>query len=173
MFDCETQSFWVAPRPKDKNGVVYDEPSETDKKKFDASRFKEISTFLKLNTLSVMSPEESDHFAKTTPENIIPTNMLDKWKLQDDGPGCQKQERVGRLERSHDLPVGACCTHSDARRDHGNTSVASISKGDRPHSRSDQRIRTGSQEIKKQQTCHKTATRSDSSKGGTRTAVAC
>ena len=26
-------------------------------------------------------PEESDHFAKTTPENIIPTNMLDKWKL--------------------------------------------------------------------------------------------
>ena len=32
-----------------------------------------------------MSREESDHFAKTTPENIIPTNMLDKWKLQDDG----------------------------------------------------------------------------------------
>ena len=27
-----------------------------------------------------MSPEESDHFAETTPENIIPTNMLDKWK---------------------------------------------------------------------------------------------
>ena len=22
---------------------------------------------------------------KTTPENIIPTNMLDKWKIQDDG----------------------------------------------------------------------------------------
>ena len=33
----------------------------------------------------VMSREESDHFAKTTPENIRPTNMLDKWKLQDDG----------------------------------------------------------------------------------------
>ena len=41
-FDSETQSFWVAPRPKDKSGVVYDELSETDKKKFDASRFKEI-----------------------------------------------------------------------------------------------------------------------------------
>ena len=32
-----------------------------------------------------MSPEESDHFAKTTLDNIIPTDMLDKWKLQDDG----------------------------------------------------------------------------------------
>ena len=83
MFDSETQSFWVAPRPKDKSGVVYDELSDTDKKKFDASRFKEIDNLLKLNALSVMSPEESDHFAKTTPENIIPTNMLDKWKLQD------------------------------------------------------------------------------------------
>ena len=85
VFDDETRSFWVAPRPKDKSGVVYDELSETDKKKFDASRFKEIDNLLKLNALSVMSPEESDHFAKTTPENIIPTNMLDKWKLQDDG----------------------------------------------------------------------------------------
>ena len=68
VFDSETQSFWVAPRPKDKSGVVYDELSETDKKKVDASRFKEIDNLLKLNTLSVMSPEESDHFAKTTPE---------------------------------------------------------------------------------------------------------
>ena len=25
VFDSETQSFWVAPRPKDKSGVVYDE----------------------------------------------------------------------------------------------------------------------------------------------------
>ena len=33
VFDSETQSFWVAPRPKDKSGVVYDELSETDKKK--------------------------------------------------------------------------------------------------------------------------------------------
>ena len=60
---------------------MHDELSETDKKKFDASRFKEIDNLLKLNALSVMSPEESDHFAKTTRENIIPTNMLDKWKL--------------------------------------------------------------------------------------------
>ena len=94
VFDGETQSFWVAPRPKDKSGVVYDELSETDKKKFDASRFKEIDNLLKLNALSVMSPEESDHFAKTTPENIIPTNMWDKWKLQDDGSVAAKSRSV-------------------------------------------------------------------------------
>ena len=41
VFDSETQSFWVAPRPKDKSGVVYDELSDSDNKKFDASRFKE------------------------------------------------------------------------------------------------------------------------------------
>ena len=35
VFDSETQSFWVAPRPKDKSGVAYDELSETDKKKID------------------------------------------------------------------------------------------------------------------------------------------
>ena len=58
VFDSETQSFWVAPRPKDKSGVVYDELSDTDKRKFDASRFKEIDNLLKLNALSVMSPEE-------------------------------------------------------------------------------------------------------------------
>ena len=94
VFDSETQSFWVAPRPKDKSGVVYDELSETDKKKFDASRFKEIDNLLKLNALSVMSPEESDHFAKTTLENITPTNMLDKWKLQDDGSVAAKSRSV-------------------------------------------------------------------------------
>ena len=51
----------------------------------------EIDNLLKLNALSVMSPEESDHFAKTTNENIIPTNMLDKWKLQDDGSVAAKR----------------------------------------------------------------------------------
>ena len=94
VFDSETQAFCVTPRPKDKSGVVYDELSETDKKKFDASRFKEIDNLLKLNALSVMSPVESDHFAKTTPENIIPTNMLDKWKLQDDGSVAAKSRSV-------------------------------------------------------------------------------
>ena len=95
VFDSETQSFWVAPRPKDKSGMVCDELSETDKKKFDASRFKDIDNLLKLNALRVMSPEESDHFAKTTPENIIPTkNMLDKWKLQDDGSVAAKSRSV-------------------------------------------------------------------------------
>ena len=43
VFDSETQPFWVAPRPKDKSGVLFDELSETDKKKFDASRFKETT----------------------------------------------------------------------------------------------------------------------------------
>ena len=57
VFDDETRAFWVAPRPKGKSGVVYDELSETDKEKFDASRFKEIDNLLKLNALSVMSPE--------------------------------------------------------------------------------------------------------------------
>ena len=33
VLDEETRAFWVAPRPKDKSGVVYDELSETDKKK--------------------------------------------------------------------------------------------------------------------------------------------
>ena len=59
VFDSETHSFWVAPRPKDKSGVVYDELSETDNKKFDESRFKEIDNLLKLNALSVMSQVEA------------------------------------------------------------------------------------------------------------------
>ena len=32
-----------------------------------------------------MSVKDSERFAKTTPENIIPTIMLDKWKRQDVG----------------------------------------------------------------------------------------
>ena len=132
--------------------------------KIDASRFKEIDNLLKLNALSVMSPEESDHFAKTTPENIIPTNMLDNWKLQDDGAVAAKSRStlvgwkdpmIYQLERA------------------APTSVAGISDGDCPHSRSDQRIRTGSQDVKKKQTCHKTATGCDSSRSGTTTVVAC
>ena len=62
--------------------------------RIDASRFKEIDNLLKLNALSVMSPEESDHFAMTTLENIKPTNMLDKWKLQDDGTVAAKSRSV-------------------------------------------------------------------------------
>ena len=33
VFGSETKSFWVAPRPRDKSSVVYDELSDTDKKK--------------------------------------------------------------------------------------------------------------------------------------------
>ena len=140
----------MAPRPKDKSGVVYDELSDTDKKKFDASRFKEIDNLLKLSALSVMSPEESDHFAKSNLENIIPMNMLDKWKLQDDGSvvaksrsvlvGC-KDPMIYQLERAAPTPT--------QERNHGDSSVAGISKGDRPHSIFNQCIRTGSQDVKK------------------------
>ena len=94
VFDDETRAVWVAPRPKDKSDVVYEELSDADKKKFDTSRFKEIDNLLKMNALSVPSPEESDHFAKTTLENIIQTNMLDKWKLQDDGTVAAKSRSV-------------------------------------------------------------------------------
>ena len=171
VFDSETQSFWVAPRPQDKSGVVYDELSDTDKKKFDASRFKEIDNLLKLNALSVMSPEESDHFAKTTPENIIPTNMTSGSSRMT----VQLLPRAGACWSAGKIPwfTSWSVLHSDAGRNHGDTSVASISEGDRLHSRSAQCIRTGSQDIQKKQTCHETATRSDSSKGGTRTAGAC
>ena len=63
-------------------------------RKIDASRFKEIDNLLKLNALSLTSQEEGDRFAKTTPENIIPTNVLDKWKLQDDGTVATKSRSV-------------------------------------------------------------------------------
>ena len=63
--DTETRSCWVAPKPKDKSGVVYDELSSEHNKKFDASRFKEIDNLLQLGALSVMT---ADHFAKTTLE---------------------------------------------------------------------------------------------------------
>ena len=33
VFDDETQSFWVSPKPKDKHGVLYDELSSEYKKK--------------------------------------------------------------------------------------------------------------------------------------------
>ena len=52
VLNSETKSFWVAARPKDKSDVVYDELSDTGKKKFDASRFKEIDNLLKCNALS-------------------------------------------------------------------------------------------------------------------------
>ena len=50
VFDNETRSFWVALKPKDKSGVVYDELSNEDKKKFDASCFKEIDNLLQLGS---------------------------------------------------------------------------------------------------------------------------
>ena len=84
-FDLETRAFWVAPAPKDKSGVVYEELSDADKTKFDASRFKEVDNLIKLGALRIMSLKESDHYRAKLPEYIIPSNMLDKWKKQDDG----------------------------------------------------------------------------------------
>ena len=120
-----------------------------------------------------MSPEESEHFAKTTPENIIPTNMLDKWKLQDDGTVAAKSRSVlvgwkdpmiYKLKRAAPAPTqeGIMVTLQWL-------ASANVTG----HSRSDQCIRTGSQDVKKKHTCHKTATGCDSSSGGTMTVVAC
>ena len=154
--------------------MVYDELSETDKKKFDASRFKEIDNLLKLNALSAMSPEESDHFAKTTPENIIPTNMLDEWKLQDDGSVAAKSRSVlvgwkdpmiYQLERAAPTPTqeGIMVTLQWLASAKVTGRIADLTNA----------FGTGSQDVKKEQTCHKTATGSGSSKGRTTTVVAC
>ena len=75
----------MSPKPKDKSGAVYDELTSENKKNVDASRFMEIDNLLKLGALCVMSVKDSEHFAKTTPENVISTHMLNKWKRQDDG----------------------------------------------------------------------------------------
>ena len=110
VFDSETQSSWVSPEPKDRSGVLYVELASENKKKFDASRFKEIDNLLKLGALIVMSVKDSEHFGKATPENIIPTNMLDKWKSQDDG-------RYGEGKEQHTaLPIGTRSTTDEISR---------------------------------------------------------
>ena len=55
-----------SPKPKDKSGVLYDELTSENKKKFEASRFKEIDNLLKLGALSVMSVKDSEHFGKNS-----------------------------------------------------------------------------------------------------------
>ena len=174
VFDSETQSFWVAPRPKDKSGVVYDELLETDKKKFDASRFKEIDNLLKLNALSILTPEESDHFAKTTPENIIPTNMLDKWKLQDDGSVAAKSRcvlvgwkdpMIYQLERAAPTPTqeGIMVTLQWLASAKVTGRIADLTNA----------FGQARKTSRKKQTCHKKATGSDSSKRMTTAVVVC
>ena len=166
VLDNETRAFWVAPRPKDKCGVVYDELSETDKKNFDASRFKEIDNLLKLG--------ESDHFAKTTPENIIPTNMLDKWKLQDDGTVAAKSRSVlvgwkdpmiYQLERAAPTSTqeGIMVTLQWLASAKVTGRMADLTNA----------FGQARKTSRKNKTCHKTATGSDSSSGGTTTVVAC
>ena len=70
VFDYETLSFWVAPKPKDKSGVLYDELSSEDKRIIDASRFKGIDNLLQLGTLSVMTIRDSEQFVKSNLEDI-------------------------------------------------------------------------------------------------------
>ena len=129
---------------------------------------------LKLNALSVMSPEESDHFAKTTPENIIPTNMLDKWKLQDDGSVAAKSRSVlvgwkdpmiYQLERAAPTPTqeGIMVTLQWLASAKVTGRIADLTNA----------FGQARKTSRKKQTCHETATRSDSSKSGSRTAVAC
>ena len=74
--------------------MVYDKLSDEDKKIFDAARCKDIDNLLKLGFLNVMTPEDNDHFAKTTPENIIPTHVLYKSNPQDDGSVSAKSKSV-------------------------------------------------------------------------------
>ena len=85
VFDNETQSFWVSPQTKGQKWCAVRRIVKRETKNFDASRSKEIDNLEQLGALSVLSVKDSEHFAKTKPENIIPTNMLDKWKRQDDG----------------------------------------------------------------------------------------
>ena len=114
VFDEEAGVFWVALAPKDKDGVVYDQLSTKDKAKFDASRFKEIGNRLKMGAVSVMSLKESNYYRMNLSEHIILSNMLDKWKLQDDGTMLAKSRNVligwkdpmiYQLERSAPTPT--------------------------------------------------------------------
>ena len=47
-----------------------------------------------MGALSVMTMKESDRYRRLFPEHIIPSNMLDKWKLQDDGTMLAKSRNV-------------------------------------------------------------------------------
>ena len=115
-----------------------------------------------------MSPEESDHFAKTTPENIIPTNMLDKWKLQDDDSVAAKSRSVlvgwkdpviYQSERAAPTPTqeGIMVTLQWLASAKVTGRIADLTNA------FDRLARH-----REKQTCHETATRSDSSKSGTR-----
>ena len=143
-------------------------------KKIDASRFKEIDNLLKLNALSGMSPEESDHFAKTTPENIIPTNMMDKCKLQDDGTVAAKSRSVlvgwkdpmiYQLERAAPTPTqeGIMVTLQWLASATVTGRIADLTNA----------FRQARKTSRKNKLATKTATGCDSSRGGTTTVVAC
>ena len=154
VFDVETLSYWVSPVPKDKSGVVYDELSDEDKK------------------ISML--HDSRKSRTCWPKNIIPANILDKWNLQDDGTVSAKSRSVlvGWKDPMIYL-VGARCTHSNTRRYHGDTSVLGISKRCRAASQIRPTLLVRHATRHEKQARHQVATWSDTSIGGTRTAVAC
>ena len=109
--------------------MLYDELTSENKKKFDASRFKEIDNLLKFGALSVMSVKDSEHFVNATPENIMPTNMLDKWKRQDDGTMKAKSRIVLWAGKIRWLPIGTCSTNTNSRSYHGDITVVDFREG--------------------------------------------
>ena len=107
-----------------------EELSSEDKQKFDAYRFTEIDNLLKLNAHSVMTIKDSEHFAKTTPENMIPTNVLDNSNLQDDGTLKAKSRCVLMgWKDPNEKPAGTCSTGTDSRSNHGDSAMVGISEG--------------------------------------------
>ena len=95
VFDRHTQAFWVAPAPtKDKDGVVFSQLTGKDREKFTESRTREISNLINMGAMRVMSVIESKQYARDHPDYVIPSNMLDKWKLQDDGAYKAKSRTV-------------------------------------------------------------------------------
>ena len=95
VFDSETQSF--GKHPDRKTRVVWSMMScrKRTTRRSTQSRFKEIDNLLKLTALSVMVyPRKVTTSPRQHLRIFIPTNMLDKWKLQDDGSVAAKSRSV-------------------------------------------------------------------------------
>ena len=104
-----------------------------------------------------MSPEESDHFAKTVPENIIPTNMLDKWKLQDDGSVAAKSRSVLAVWKDPMIYQVECVAPTPTQE--GIMVTLQWLASAKVTGRIADLTNECSQDVKKKQTCHKTAQR--------------
>ena len=120
-----------------------------------------------------MNVKDSEHFVKTTPENIIPLSMLDKWKRQDDGTVKAKSRcvlvgwkdpMVYQLERAAPTPTQEAIMVTLQW-------LASAKMSGKVH-RLDQRVWTVTQDITEKQARNTITTWSDTPIGGTRTVVA-